>query len=129
MTVDGLPGTSVESGHIRVAAISIKSGQTVSAQGFPKDFVATAWTQWFQNDGPDFRNDRDEMVLATGNGAKGPHSPLSILLSEILASTPDRIVSRLKARPRAGVQTFAVQRALFSSFARPKPFAARSGWD
>ena len=31
----------------RAAGISIKSDRQVTSAGFPSDFVATAWAQWF----------------------------------------------------------------------------------
>jgi hypothetical protein len=123
---DDLVVTSQLGSNRRSAAVSAKSGQSVTILGFPTDFVQTAWAQWFQ-DGTSriFRNTDDVIVLVTGNGTHAAEGPWSKLLQESLATTPDRMLARLIDDKEAGQQTSKEQRAIFRGFACPKGFATK----
>lgn len=113
-----------QDGQNRAAGISIKSNQQVNNSGFSADFVALAWRQWLGRDTQRvFRQGTDAIVLAT---AELP-GPLKVaweaLLTEVLQTTPERMVARLAPDDGEGVQSSALQRALFTSFGPPSSLA------
>ncbi len=62
--IDDLLLTSEADGSPRRLAISAKGNQQVSASGLPSDFVARAWEQWREPQGP-FNNAADGLMLVT----------------------------------------------------------------
>ncbi len=105
----------------RVAALSLKSGQSVSTNGYPNDFVELAWQQWKQNGTTrEFHKSTDVIVLATGDGKPALETPWNDLLGEILAGAPARVVQRLNSNKEDGSQSSKEKRAIFSSF-KPNP--------
>ncbi len=66
---DDLVASCETSAGPRVAALSLKSGQSVTNNGFPNEFVEIAWQQWKQNDTErEFQKSNDVIILATGDG-------------------------------------------------------------
>jgi len=105
----------------RAAGISIKSDRQVTGAGFPPDFVATAWAQWFGvKTERILRGSDDAVVLMVGSLSHDVEGAWSNLISDALITTPDRMLARL-AEPVAadGSQSSAVQRALFASLRCP----------
>jgi hypothetical protein len=62
--IDDLLLTSDANGSPRRLAISAKGNQQVSASGLPSDFVARAWEQWRDPQGP-FNHAADGLMLVT----------------------------------------------------------------
>ena len=62
--IDDLLLTSEANGSPRRLAISAKGNQQVSASGLPSDFVARAWEQWRDPQGP-FNHAADGLMLVT----------------------------------------------------------------
>jgi hypothetical protein len=107
-------------GQTRAAGISIKSNQQVNNSGFPPDFVALAWRQWLGRDTKRvFRQGTDAIVLATAELPGPLKAAWEALLTEILQTTPERMVARLAPDDGHGVQSSALQRTLFNSFSPP----------
>jgi hypothetical protein len=105
----------------RAAGISIKSDRQVTSAGFPPDFVATAWAQWFGvKTERVLRGSNDAVVLMVGSLSQDVEDAWSNLLSDALRTIPDRMLARL-AEPIAadGSQSSALQRALFASLRCP----------
>jgi hypothetical protein len=106
----------------RTAAVSIKSApQVTRGAGFPQNFVATAWAQWFG-----VKTDRklhgtnDAVVLVTGSLAPDVKDAWSDLLRDALLTTPERMAARLSpSLPGDGSQSSALQRTLFESLRCP----------
>ena len=105
----------------RAAGISIKSDRQVTGAGFPPDFVAIAWAQWFGvKTERILRGSDDAVVLMVGSLSHDVEDAWSNLISDALITTPDRMLARL-AEPVAadGSQSSALQRALFASLRCP----------
>ena len=105
----------------RAAGISIKSDRQVTSAGFPPDFVAIAWAQWFGvKTERVLRGSDDAVVLMVGSLSHDVEDAWWNLLSDALRTTPDRMLARL-AEPVAddGSQSSAFQRALFASLRCP----------
>lgn len=127
---DDLVVTSQVGSCRRSAAVSAKSGQSVTGQGFPSDFVQIVWAQWLQEGtSRSFRNSRDVIVLVTGNGTAEAEEHWSRLLEQSLATTPDRMLARLTDDKEGGQQTSKQQRAIFGSFSCPTIFAGKDAGD
>jgi hypothetical protein len=124
--LDDLVVTSQIAACCRSAGISMKSGQNVTVQGFPADFVTTAWSQWF-GDGitRTFVRTADVVVLATGQGTHAAEAPWNRLLREILEGSSDRIVERLVDDKNRGQQTSKEEHAIFDSFSCPAEYQAK----
>ena len=107
----------------RSVGISIKSDQQISTHGFPSDFVDLAWAQWLsRGTGRVFQRERDAIILVTAELPSGVKSDWTALLSEILAGTADRIVSRLSSSTEDGSQVSSLQRAIVAGFACPQRY-------
>src|SRR5208282_2886239 len=105
----------------RAAGISIKSDRQVTGAGFPPDFVAIAWKQWFGVETERIlRGSDDAVVLMVGSLSHDVEDAWSNLISDALITTPDRMLARL-VEPEAadGSQSSALQRALFASLRCP----------
>ncbi|MEH2549987.1 hypothetical protein V1283_006632 [Bradyrhizobium sp. AZCC 2262] len=105
----------------RAAGISIKSDRQVTGAGFPRDFVATIWAQWFGvKTERVLRGSDDAVVLMVGTLSQDVEDAWSNLVSDALITTPNRMLTRL-AEPGAddGAQSSALQRALFDSLRCP----------
>jgi hypothetical protein len=127
---DDLVVTSQLGANSRTTAVSAKSGQSVTTQGFPPDFVQTIWAQWFQEGTSRiFRNTADVIVLVTGNGSDAAEEHWSRLIQQSLATTPDRMLARLTDDKEGGQQTSDEQRIIFGSFACPENFIAKHAGD
>jgi hypothetical protein len=125
---DDLAVSCRHSSGARTAGISIKSPQQVTRAGFPDNFVATAWAQWF-GVGTEhaLRNSNDIVVLVTGSLTHEVEEAWSNFLFEALKTTPDRMAARLIGSDAGdGSQTSVIQRALFASFCCPEALR-RSG--
>lgn len=106
--------------RIRRVALSMKSNKQITSGGFPDDFVDLAWGQWLgARTTGSFHEGKDAIALVTAKIAEGVFHDWSALLGEIIAATPDRIVSRLNADADDGAQASTIQRALVESFACP----------
>ena len=105
----------------RAAGISIKSDRQVTAAGFPSDFVAIAWQQWFGvHTSRVLRGSDDAVVLMVGSLSHDVEDAWSNLISDALTTTPDRMLARLvEPEAAAGSQSSALQRALFASLRCP----------
>jgi uncharacterized membrane protein len=111
----------------RSASVSVKSGQSVTVNGFPYEFVETAWNQALQiGTNRVFRDTNDVIVFATGNGSPAAEEPWSSLLRQALATTPDRMAARLTDNAVEGQQSSKEQRAIFASFSRRDTHSAGS---
>ena len=105
----------------RTAGISVKSAPQVTRGGFPKNFVATAWAQWFG-----VKTDRklsgtnDAIVLVTGSLAPRREGCLVGFAARRLADNA-RAHGRapVAVDPGRGSQSSALQRALFESLRCP----------
>ena len=76
----------------RSAGISIKSDRQVTGAGFPPDFVATAWMQWFGvKTERILRGSDDAVVLMVGSLSHDVEDAWSNLISDALITTPDRM--------------------------------------
>jgi hypothetical protein len=128
--LDDLVVTSQLAASCRSAGISIKSGQKVTVQCFPADFVMTAWSQWF-GDGTAriFARTADVVVLVTGQGTHAAEAPWERLLREILEASSDRIVERLADDKNSGQQTSKEERAILGSFFCPAEYQAKHAGD
>ena len=106
----------------RAAGISIKSDRQVTAAGFPPDFVATAWAQWFGiKTERVLRGGDDAIALMVGSLSHDVEDAWSNLLSDAVITTPDRMLARLVEPGAAdGSQSSALQRALFASLRCPE---------
>jgi hypothetical protein len=105
----------------RAAGISIKSDRQVTGAGFPPDFVATAWMQWFGvKTERILRGSDDAVVLMVGSLSHDVDDAWSNLISDALITTPGRMLARL-VEPEAadGSQSSALQRTLFASLRCP----------
>ncbi len=105
----------------RSAGISIKSDRQVTGAGFPPDFVATAWMQWFGVKTERILCDSDDaVVLMVGSLSHDVEDAWSNLISDALITTPDRMLARL-VEPEAaeGSQSSALQRTFFASLRCP----------
>ena len=111
----------------RAAGISIKSDRQVTSTGFPPEFVATAWAQWFGvKTERVLRGSEDAIVLMVGSLSQDIEDAWSNLLGDALRTTPDRMVARLaEPEPDDGSQSSALQRALFASLQCPEEFRDR----
>ena len=105
----------------RAAGISIKSDRQVTGAGFPPDFVATAWAQWFGvKTERILRGSDDAVVLMVGSLSHDVEDAWSNLISDALRTTPDRMLARLaESEADEGSQSSALQRALFASLRCP----------
>ena len=105
----------------RAAGISIKSDRQVTGAGFPPDFVATAWAQWFGVKTEHILCSSDDaVVLMVGTLSQDVEDAWSNLVSDALITTPDRMLDRLdKSGTDDGSQSSALQRALFASLRCP----------
>jgi hypothetical protein len=105
----------------RAAGISIKSDRQVTAAGFPPDFAAIAWAQWFGiKTDRTLRGSDDAVVLMVGSLSHDVEDAWLNLISDALITTPDRMLARLVAPEAAdGSQSSALQRALFASLHCP----------
>ncbi|WP_315837572.1 ATP-binding protein [Bradyrhizobium prioriisuperbiae] len=105
----------------RAAGISIKSDRQVTGAGFPPDFAATAWAQWFGvKTECALRGSDDAVVLMVGSLSHDIEDAWSNLLGDTLRTTPDRMLARLAEPVIAdGSQSSALQRALFASLRCP----------
>jgi hypothetical protein len=108
----------------RSVGISIKSNQQMTARGFPPDFVDLAWGQWLgRGTARLFQGGSDAITLVVAELPSGVKSDWTALLSEILQSTPDRIVARLSnSSAENGSQASALQRAIVTGFACPERY-------
>jgi hypothetical protein len=106
----------------RAAGISIKSDRQVTGAGFPPDFVATAWAQWFGvKTERILRGSDDAVVLMVGSLSHDVEDAWSNLLSDTLITTSDRMLARLaESAADDGTQSSALQRALFASLRCPE---------
>lgn len=106
----------------RAAGISIKSDRQVTAAGFPPDFVATAWAQWFGiKTQRVLRGSDDAVALMVGSLSHDVEDAWSNLISDALITTSDRMLARLVEPGAAdGSQSSALQRALFASLRCPE---------
>ena len=118
---DDLAVTCKPLGAGRTAAISIKSAQQVTRTGFPQNFVATAWAQWFGvKTERKLHGTNDAVVLVTGSLAPDMKDAWSNLLRDALVTTPERMAARLSpSTPGDGSQSSALQRTLFESLRCP----------
>jgi hypothetical protein len=108
------------SGEQRSAGLSVKSYQQLGRNGFHADFAAIAWQQWLnKNTGRHFRRGVDAIVLTTGDLANDVAEAWSVLHTQALNTTPDRVMARLDADKEQGSQTSELQRAIFNSLDRP----------
>jgi hypothetical protein len=117
-------------GDQRDAGISIKSHQQLGRNGFDADFAAIAWRQLLnQGTSREFRHGADAIVLATGELADDVRQAWSGLFTQAVAArtAPDRIVARLTDDQGDGVQSSALQRAIFESLRRPKELSGGEG--
>ena len=113
----------------RAASISIKSDRRVTAAGFPPDFVATAWAQWFGVKTERVLSGSDDaVVLMVGSLSHDVEDAWSNLLSDALRTTPERMLARLaESASDEGTQSSTLQRALFASLCCPDEL--RNGGD
>jgi hypothetical protein len=120
--IDDLVVSSNASGSERAAALSIKSNRQVVASGFPKHFVESAWEQWLgHNTERKFNEDRDALVIATGQLANNVGQAWAKLLMEALQTTSERLLARLStAKKSKSPQSSKTQRSLFTSLHCPK---------
>ncbi len=110
----------------RTAGFSIKRHKQVKESGFPNDFIAIAWSQWFEYGASrKLKDSNNALVLVTGDIASGVKSAWSDLLREILSAipSPERMVARLSVPKKGeGAQTSIIQRNLFNGFHCPQKF-------
>jgi hypothetical protein len=113
----------------RAAGISIKSDRQVTAAGFPSDFVAIAWAQWFGVKTERVLNGSDDAVVRmVGSLSHDVEDAWSNLLSDALLTTPERMLARLaESAAGEGTQSSTLQRALFASLHCPDEL--RNGGD
>jgi len=103
-----------------VAELSIKSHRQVTSNGFPPNFVEAAWEEWLHAVPTAFENDRDLLVLVTGEIANDVDETWSTVLRQARATTPDRLISRLQDPvPNASPQASETARELFKSLQCP----------
>ena len=108
-------------GEKRAAGISIKSDQQVNTAGFPADFVNTAWSQWLgRGTNRTFRPGIDAIVLVTAELPSSLKRAWEPLLTEVLQTTPERMIARLTPDSGDGTQSSQLQRTLFHSFLPPE---------
>jgi hypothetical protein len=114
VTLDALNGS-------HTAEFSIKSHRQVTGGGFPSNFVEAAWEEWFHTESSTFQRDRDLLVMCTGKIGNDVIEAWEALLSESLATTPDRMANRLAENtdPNGGSQSSEIERDLFSSLHCP----------
>ena len=98
----------------RRAAVSIKSGEHITKNGFDKDFVQLAWQQYLRGSPFDLRNDL--LVLATASGSSDLKRGVSTLLKWARKQDPHDLPERLRKK---GFATDLV-RSLFNSFSCPE---------
>lgn len=123
---DDLVVTFQNASSRRTAGISIKSGQKVTTQGFPPDFIATAWSQWFADStNRTFAGTADVVVLVTGRGTQAAKAPWDRLLADTLETSSERIARRLTDDPDGGQQTSKQARSIFGSFSCPPEYLTR----
>jgi hypothetical protein len=92
--------------------LSIKSNRQLTKAGFNREFVADAWEQLSRTaERYPFDPERDLIGLTLGSAEDVVMDDWNTLYGQLLNSTPERVVARLK-----GVgQTNVVQRAIFES--------------
>ena len=119
--LDDLAITVETSSGQHTVELSIKSHRQVTAAGFPANFVEAIWEEWFHVVTQVFQRDRDLLALVTGEIANDVSEAWGSLLRESLATSPERMVSRLRESldPDAGSQSSATSRALFESLKCP----------
>jgi hypothetical protein len=107
----------------RAAGISIKSHRQVTEAGFSGSFVEAAWEQWLGiRTKRLFREQRDGLVLATGQLASKVEEAWTKTLREALLTVPERMINRFSS-PQGDeqrAQSSQLQRALFASLHCPE---------
>jgi len=123
--LDDLLLVTAGDGRARSFSISIKSNRQVTRNGFPTDFVRSAWEQWLGIDKEVFQEERDIIGLVTGELASVVRTAWSALLRAAMETDPARLAQRI-ATPRLSSK---VQRALFASLQCPSDLRARDKTD
>lgn len=118
--LDDLAITMVSGADEHVAELSIKSHRQVTGSGFPANFVAAAWEEWLHTRSTVFANDRDLLILITGEISNEVQENWSTLIRQVRATTAQRFLSRI-ARPDddQGSQFSETARAIFESLHCP----------
>lgn len=113
-----------------IAELSIKKHRQVTSGGFPSSFVEASWEEWLHTKTSIFENDRDLLVLITGEISNDVDETWSTLLRQARATSPDRLISRLQVpAPDGGSQASETAREIFKSLQCPKVLLSQGQTD
>ncbi len=130
-SLDDLAVTLPSAANRRTAALSVKSHRQVTEAGFPENFVEAVWEQWLHTTSDAFREGRDLLCMATGKIANQVMAAWETLLREALATSPERMLARLRTPNHAseGSQSSETERVLFGSLHCPQRLRAHADTD
>ncbi|QEG38234.1 nucleoside/nucleotide kinase family protein [Roseimaritima ulvae] len=128
--LDDLLVTMSNKTGLHIAELSIKKHRQVTSGGFPANFVEACWEEWLHTKTSIFENDRDLLVLVTGEIANDVDETWSTLLRQARATSPDRLISRLQVpAPDDGSQASETAREMFTSLQCPKVLLSQGQTD
>ncbi len=96
-------------------SISIKRDRQVTGKGFPPTFVKATWQEWLGTESSNFVHDQDLLGLVVGVLAGGVQQKWEDMLSVVLETPADRVVSRFSSPGYSNEE----QRNIFRSFDYP----------
>ncbi len=96
-------------------SISIKRDRQVTGKGFPSTFVKATWQEWLGTESSNFVHDQDLLGLVVGVLAGGVQQKWEDMLSVVLETPADRVVSRFSSPGYSNEE----QRNIFRSFDYP----------
>ena len=97
-------------------AVSVKSNRQLTKSGFDAEFVEDAWQEWRGGGGSGFDPTRDILGLIVGVVDEPTLQEWRTLQQQAAATTPERLVARL----RNDGQSSKTQRAIFESLRKSK---------
>ncbi|TWT49045.1 hypothetical protein KOR42_39610 [Thalassoglobus neptunius] len=128
--LDDVVVTMSDTVGLHIAELSIKKHRQVTSVGFPSNFVEAAWEEWLHTKMSIFENDRDLLVLVTGEIANDVGEAWSTLLCQARATSPDRLISRLQVPASGhGSQASETSRKLFESLQCPEVLLSQGQTD
>ncbi len=107
---------SGEDGDSRFA-LSVKSNQQITSNGFPDDFVSAVWKQWLHKESNVFNRSRDHLGLVVGPLPQNVRTGWHGLLEKAINADPASVLTRLNTSGSAND----VERQLFQSLSCKLP--------
>ena len=98
-------------------ALSVKSNQQITSNGFPADYVTAVWKQWLRKGTNVFDSSRDHLGLVVGPLPQNVRTGWHGLLEKTVNADPASVLTRLNTSGSANN----VERQLFRSLACSLP--------